>query len=106
VELCCIECLPDFRCQFDSANGDRRVVESFESKHLPNPLFHSPMLLFDEIVQVLARSHPPRGSSPVSFTSRTARSDAAKAVSVILAGVRLLLIALRRKGLGNGHIAL
>jgi hypothetical protein len=34
-----------------------RVVESFESQHRPNPLFDSAVVLFDQIVQVLARSH-------------------------------------------------
>jgi hypothetical protein len=33
------------------------MVESFEPQHRPNPLFDSPVVLFDEIVQVLARSH-------------------------------------------------
>ena len=36
--------------QLDSANGDRRVVESFEPEHRPNPLFHSPVILFDQFV--------------------------------------------------------
>jgi hypothetical protein len=48
--------LLDLLRQFDSTNGDRRVVESFEPEHRPNPLFDSPMVLFDKIVQVLARS--------------------------------------------------
>src|SRR5215467_10893270 len=49
--------LLDLFRQLDSANGDRCVVESFESQHRPNPLFDSAVVLFDEIVQVLARSH-------------------------------------------------
>ena len=43
--------------QLDSANGDCRVVESFESQHRPDPLLDSAVVLFDEIVQVLARPH-------------------------------------------------
>jgi hypothetical protein len=35
-----------------------RVVESFEPQHRPNPLFHSPVVLFDQVIQVLARSDP------------------------------------------------
>jgi hypothetical protein len=78
-ELPCLELtLFDLLRQLDSANGDCRVVESFESQHRPNPLFDSAVVLFDEIVQVLARStFTRRGSSPVSFISRTARCDAA-----------------------------
>lgn len=38
-------------------------------------------------------------SSPFSFISRTARCDAAEASSVIFAGLRVLLIALRKKAL-------
>src|SRR5262249_37698668 len=43
------------------------------------------------------RTFTRRGSSPVSFISRTARCDAAYAASVILVGVRRFFIALRRK---------
>jgi len=39
-----------------SANGDGRVVESFEPEHRPDALFDSPVVLFNEVVQVLARS--------------------------------------------------
>jgi hypothetical protein len=57
-ELACLELtLFDLLRQFDSAYSDRRVIEPFESEHRPNPLFDSPVVLFDEIVQVLARSH-------------------------------------------------
>jgi hypothetical protein len=57
-ELACVQLtLLIFSAKFDTANRDRRVVESFESEHRPNPLFDSPMVLFDEIVQVLARSN-------------------------------------------------
>src|SRR5437868_13229897 len=57
-ELACLElALLNLLRQLDSTNSDRRVVESFESEHWPNPLFHPTVILFDEIVQVLARSH-------------------------------------------------
>src|SRR6516164_1628761 len=57
-ELPCLELtLLDLLRQLDSANGDGRVVESFESQHRPNPLFDSAVVLFHEIVQVLAGSH-------------------------------------------------
>jgi hypothetical protein len=46
----------DLLRQLDSANSDRCVVESFEPERRPDPLFDSPVVLFDEIVQVLARS--------------------------------------------------
>src|ERR1700693_2547104 len=48
--------LLDLLRQLDSADGDRRVVESFEPEHRPNPLFHVPVGLFDEVVKVLART--------------------------------------------------
>src|SRR5437762_11609209 len=57
-ELACLElALLNLLRQLDSTNSDCRVVESFESEHRPNPLFHPTVILFDEIVQVLARSH-------------------------------------------------
>jgi hypothetical protein len=46
----------DLLRQLDSANGDGCVVESFEPEHRPNPLFDSAVVLFDEMVRVLARS--------------------------------------------------
>jgi len=39
-----------FSAKLDAPNGDRRVVESFEPQHRPNPLFHSPVILFDQVV--------------------------------------------------------
>jgi hypothetical protein len=46
--------LLDLVRQLDSADGDCRMVESFESQHQPDPLFDSAVVLLDEIVQVLA----------------------------------------------------
>jgi hypothetical protein len=48
--------LLDLLRQFDSANSDRCVVESLEPENRPSPLFDSPVVLFNEVVQVLARS--------------------------------------------------
>src|SRR5215470_16192966 len=47
----------DLLGQLDSRDRYHRVVESLESQHRPDSLFHSPMVLFDQIVQVLARSN-------------------------------------------------
>jgi hypothetical protein len=44
--------LIDLLRQLDSANGDRCVDESFEPQHRLDPLFHSPVVLFDQVVQV------------------------------------------------------
>ena len=46
----------DLLRQLDSTNDDCRVVESFEPEHRPSPLFDSPVVLFNEVVQVLAGS--------------------------------------------------
>src|SRR5579864_4785663 len=46
--------LLDLLRQLDSANGDRRVVESLEPEHRPSPLFDSPVVLFNQVVQILA----------------------------------------------------
>src|SRR5215472_4476249 len=74
------------------------MVTAAWSQHRPNPLFDSAVVLFDEIAQVLARSHfYSTRKFPVSFISRTARCDAAYASCVILVGVRRFFIALRRK---------
>src|SRR5215472_11325350 len=54
-----VGCSPllDLLRQLDSADRDPRIVESFEPEHRPDPLFHSPMVLFDQVIQILAGSH-------------------------------------------------
>ncbi|MGF6979881.1 hypothetical protein QFZ94_008398 [Paraburkholderia sp. JPY465] len=37
----------------DAAENDPRTVEVLESQHRPGPAFDSPMVLFDNVVQVL-----------------------------------------------------
>src|SRR5215472_1155017 len=70
--------LLDLFRQLDSANGDRCVVESFEPQHRPNPLFDSAWSCSTRLFKYwLDRTFTRRGSSPVSFISRTARCDAA-----------------------------
>jgi hypothetical protein len=57
-----------------AANGDRRVVESFEFEHRPDALFDSLVVLFNEIFKYwLDRTLTLAGSSPASFISRTTR---------------------------------
>jgi hypothetical protein len=48
--------LLDLLRQLDSNNLDSRMVESLEPEHRPDPLFHSPVVLFDEVVPVLTGS--------------------------------------------------
>src|SRR5450432_294865 len=70
--------LLDLLCQLDARDRYYRVIELLESQHRPDPLLHSPMVLFHQIVQVLAGSNlDATGSSPLSFISRTARCEAA-----------------------------
>ena len=56
-ELACLE-LPflDLLRQLDSADRDHRIFESFEPEHRADPVFHAPMILFDQVIQVLAGS--------------------------------------------------
>jgi len=57
TELAGVElALLDLLRQLDSAYGDYRVFESFEPQHRSNSLFDSPMVLFNQVVQVLAGS--------------------------------------------------
>jgi hypothetical protein len=52
-ELPCLELtLLDLLRQLDSANGDCRVVKSFESQHRPNPLFDSAVVLSSVDTQI------------------------------------------------------
>src|SRR5262245_59887225 len=46
--------LLDLLREFDAGDHPRRIPESFEPGHRPNPLFHSPMVLFNQVVEVLA----------------------------------------------------
>ncbi len=45
--------LTDPSQQFDPGYGDRRGFESFEPKHRADPRLHAPMVLLDQVVQVL-----------------------------------------------------
>ena len=46
--------LPDLVYQLDVADCDCRIVELLESEHWIDPLLHSPVILFDQVVEVLA----------------------------------------------------
>ena len=62
--------LLDLLREFDAGDHYRRIRESLESQHRADPLFHSSMVLFNQIVQVLAGADLTRsGSSPSSFIS-------------------------------------
>jgi hypothetical protein len=93
--------LLDLFRQLDSANGYRRVVESFEPEHRPNPLFDSPVVLFNEVVQVLApigvshfwKVRPPPSFPALRYTMRDrrpVRSSSAGAYSSSNCGERSL----------------
>src|SRR5262249_36781937 len=43
----------DFLCELDTANHRRRIGKAFESEHWDDPVFHSPVILFNQVVQVL-----------------------------------------------------
>src|SRR5437763_4012085 len=106
-ELACLElALLNLLRQLDSTNSDRRVVESFESEHWPNPLFHPTVILFDEIVQVLARSH---SHSARKFAGLLHFSHCAMrrriAVQRDLGGCAPVDHRIAEKGLGSVHIA-
>ena len=46
--------IPDPLRQLDACDDDRRCGEALQSQHRTEPLFHSPMVLLDDVVQVLA----------------------------------------------------
>src|SRR5215813_8581345 len=50
--------LLDLFRQFDAADRDCRCIESLESQHRRNPLFHPTMILLHDIVQIFAGSDP------------------------------------------------
>src|SRR4051812_551402 len=47
--------LPDFRCQFNSADRHRRRIEALEAQHRSDPLFYTAVILFDSVIEILAR---------------------------------------------------
>ena len=63
----------DLLRQLDSANGDSRVFESFEPQHRSNSLFDSPVVLFNEVVQVLTRSDSHSFGNRLHFPHRAMR---------------------------------
>src|SRR4051812_17818468 len=48
--------LPDFRCQFNSADRHRRRIEALEAQHRSDPLFYTAVILFDSAIEILART--------------------------------------------------
>src|SRR5882757_5397608 len=50
--------LPDFRCEFNTADGDCRCIEALEAQHRSDPLFDPAMVLFNSIIKILARADP------------------------------------------------
>jgi hypothetical protein len=46
--------LPDFRREFNSADRDRRCLESLKPQHRSDPLFHAAVVLLDSIIEILA----------------------------------------------------
>ena len=51
-------CFLIFSANWNAADRQRRRVEALESKHRPDSLLDPSMVLFDDVIQVLARSYP------------------------------------------------
>ena len=48
----------NFRCQLNAEDRHGRRLESLESEHRPDSLFDPAMVLFDNVVRVLAGADP------------------------------------------------
>jgi hypothetical protein len=46
--------LPDFRCELNSADRDRRCIEAFETQHRSDPLLDAAMVLLRRLARNLA----------------------------------------------------
>src|SRR5258708_36927259 len=66
--------------QLDARNRDRRIPEPLEAEHHSNALLHAPMVLLNQVVQVLRRAQlRVRGRQAIGFqlSHRTARCSQA-----------------------------
>ena len=100
--------LADAMHQFDTGDRNRRGREALEAQHRGNSLFHAPMVLLDQIVQVLRRPELRLGGQQAigfQLTHRTVRRGIAvqsdRPGSIVLAFDRL-----PKKRLGGRDIAL
>src|SRR5260221_2112245 len=72
--------LADAMHQLDARNRDRRIPEPLEAEHHSNALLHAPMVLLNQVVQVLRRAQlRVRGRQAIGFqlAHRTARCSVA-----------------------------
>src|SRR4051812_11869657 len=84
--------LPDFCCQFNSADRHRRRIKALEAQHRSDPLFYTAVVFFNSVVEILARTDthslgtPPRSLPPPTGTMGgplcIQRDDARRSVSL------------------------
>ena len=69
VELALAELMGEFNTGEDNSG----MVKAFEAKHRPDPLFHPPVILLNDVVQIRIRAEfNVTGSVPSTFSSSTA----------------------------------
>src|SRR6267142_1976694 len=72
--------LPDAMQQLDAGDRDRRIPEPLEAEHHSDALLHAPMVLLNQVVQVLRRAQlRVRGQRAIGFqlAHRTVRCSVA-----------------------------
>jgi hypothetical protein len=90
----------DLLCQLDAADHHPRRSKAFQPQHRTKAVLHTPMVLLDQVVQILAdsRSNTRLGSSPVSLKSPTRPVRGGIAVERDFCGHPLTLHRLTQEG--------
>jgi hypothetical protein len=97
----------DLLCQLDPADHDGGTAKGLQAQHGAKPVFYSPVVLLDEVIQVLTATdlHPFR-QVPTLLQIRRCPIGCSVSIEGDFGGYGLIFHGFAQKGLGGIHVAL